>query len=99
MQKDNSATSRGGFVYLKYVGHIAVMKEDREAVSIEGVKTISDLISKLDEDHPGLKETFMPPEGVFNSRTAIILRRAGQGSFSIISEEEQIKAGDVLTLW
>jgi len=100
MQKDDGGKSGGGFVYLKYVGHIAVMTgTTREAASIDGVKTISDLISKLNEDHPGLKETFIPPGGVFNSRTAIILRRAGQASFSIINEEEQIKAGDVLTFW
>jgi len=92
--------SEGKYVYLKYVGHIAVMTgKIREAISLEGVKTISDLISKLDEGYPGLKEVFMPPGGVFNSRTAIILRRAGQGSFSIISEEEQIKDGDILTFW
>lgn len=100
MQNDNAADTKGEFVYLKYVGHIAVMTgKTREAVSLEGVKTISDLISKLDEEHPGLKEVFMPPGGVFNSRTAIILRRAGQGSFGIINEEEKIDDGDILTLW
>ena len=100
MQKVDSADSKGEFVYLKYVGHIAVMTgKIREAISLEGVETISDLISKLDEAYSGLKEVFMPPGGVFNSRTAIILRRAGQGSFSIINEEEQIKDGDILTLW
>jgi molybdopterin converting factor small subunit len=100
MQKVDSADSKGEFVYLKYVGHIAVMTgKIREAINLEGVKTISDLISKLDKEYPGLREVFMPPGGVFNSRTAIILRRAGQGSFSIINEEEQIKDGDILTFW
>jgi hypothetical protein len=100
MQKVDSADSKGKFVYLKYVGHIAVMTgKIREAINLEGVKTISDLISKLDKEYPGLKEVFMPPGGVFNSRTAVILRRAGQGSFSIINEEEQIKGGDILTFW
>jgi hypothetical protein len=100
MQKVDFADSKGEFVYFKYVGHIAVMTgKTREAVSLDGVRTISDLISKLDGDHPGLKDAFMPPRGVFNSRTAIILRRAGQASFSIINEEEQIKGGDVLTFW
>ena len=41
----------------------------------------------------------MPMGGVFNSRTAIILRRAGQGSFSIIDEGERVEDGDILTLW
>lgn len=100
MKKVDSADSKGEFVYLKYVGHIAVMTgKTRETVSLEGVKTISDLISKLDEEYPGLKEVFMPPGGVFNSRTAIILRRASQGSFSIINEEEKIEDRDILTLW
>jgi molybdopterin converting factor small subunit len=100
MQKDNPSTAERGFVYLKYVGHIAVMTgKIREAVDLEGVNTISDLLSKLDEKYSGLKEVFMPPGGVFNSRTAIILRRGGQSSFSIINEEEEIKDGDVLTFW
>ena len=100
MQKDIPADSKGEFVYLKYLGHIAVMTGKlREPIGLEGVRTISDLISKLDEKYSGLKEVFMPPGGVFNSRTAIILRRAGQGSFSIINEEELIKGGDTLTLW
>ena len=100
MQKDIPADSKREFVYLKYVGHIAVMTGKlREPIGLESVKTISDLISKLDEKYSGLKEVFIPSGGVFNSRTAIILRRAGQGSFSIINEEEPIKEGDILTLW
>lgn len=100
MQRDDSSSPVKEYAYLKYVGHIAVMTgKIREAISLEGVKTISDLISKLDGEYPGLKEIFMPPGGVFNSRTAIILRRAGQGSFGIINEEERIKGGDILTLW
>jgi len=88
------------YVYLKYVGHIAVMTgKVREAIGLEGVKTISDLISKLDGKYTGLKEVLMPMGGVFNSRTAIILRRAGQGSFSIIDEGERVEDGDILTLW
>jgi len=88
------------FAYLKYVGHIAVMTGKlREAVSLEGVKTISHLLFKLDKTYPGLREVFLPPGGVFNSRTAIILRRPGQCSFSIVNEEEPIRDGDLLTLW
>jgi hypothetical protein len=100
MEQDKSRNSNEAFVYLKYIGHIAVMTgKTREAMSLDGVSTISDLLSKLDERYSGLKEVFMPPGGVFNSRTAIILRRTGQPTFSIIHEEEQIKDSDTLTLW
>jgi hypothetical protein len=100
MQEIYRADPEKRYVYLKYVGHIAVMTgKIREAISLEGVNTISDLILKLDQIYPGLKEVFMPPGGVFNSRTAIILRRVGQASFSIIKEEEIIENGDILTLW
>lgn len=88
------------YVYLKYTGHIAVMTgKIREAISLEGVNTVSELISKLNKEYPGIEEVFMPPGGVFNSRTAIILRRAGQASFTIINEQERIEDGDILTLW
>lgn len=93
-------SSENRFVYLKYVGHIAVMTgKVREAVSLEGVETISDLISRLDTKYAGLDEIFMPPGGVFNSRTGIVLRRAGQASFSIVNTQEAIRDGDILTLW
>ncbi len=99
MEKENQISDEE-FVYLKYIGHIAVMTgKTREAISLNGVSTISDLLSKLDEKYAGLKEAFMPPGGVFNSRTAIILRREGQPTFSVINEGEQIKHSDTLTLW
>lgn len=88
------------YAYLKYVGHIAVMTgKIREALSLKGIKTIADLISRLDTENPGFKEVFMPPGGVFNSRTSIICRRAGQPSFGVIDEEEEIQDGDTLTFW
>lgn len=88
------------YVYLKYVGHIAFLTgKNREALSFNKYINISELISKLDEKYPGLKEVFMPRGGVFNSRTGIIVRRAGQASFSIIDEEEKIVDGDILTFW
>ena len=97
---EDSRTSEKRYVYMKYVGHIAVMTgKMREAVSLEGVETISDLISRLDKKYAGLKEVFMPHGGVFNSRTAIILRRVGQASFSIVNTQEGIRDGDILTLW
>ena len=65
-------------VYLKYVGHIAfLMGKTREALGLDKGDNISRLISKLDKKHPGLKEIFVPPSGAFNSRTGIIIRRAG----------------------
>lgn len=86
-------------VYLRYVGHIALMTgKTREAMSLEGVKTVSGLLSRLDEKYPGLKETFMPPGGVFNSRTGMILRRVNQ-SGPVINEDQAIEDGDVISLW
>jgi hypothetical protein len=70
----------------------------REAVSIDEVNTISDLLSKLDEKYLGLKETFLPPGGVFNSRTGIILRRVNQSS-PVINEDQAIEDGDIISLW
>jgi hypothetical protein len=90
----------GKYAYLKYCGHIAVMTgKIREAFNLNGVNTISELISKLDEKYPGFEEVFMPRGGVFNSRTAIICRRAGQVSFNIIAEDDGVKEGDTLTFW
>jgi len=90
----------GGYIYVKYVGHIAVMTgRIRETLSLQGVRTVMDLLGVLDELYPGFKEVFMPPGGVFNSRTAMICRRAGAPSFGIIDENQEILDGDVLTLW
>jgi hypothetical protein len=92
--------SQERYAYLKYVGHIAVMTgKIREAMSLKGIRTIADLIAKLDSENPGFQEVFMPPGGVFNSRTAIICRRAGQPSFGIIDEKEEIQDGDIVTFW
>lgn len=96
----DKSVGAGRYVYLKYVGHIAVMTgRIREAVSLEGIHVISDLISRLDVKYPGLKEVFMPTGGVFNSRTAIICRRSGQPSFSLVDERAPLENGDILTLW
>lgn len=87
-------------VYLKYCGHIAVMTgKIGEAISIAGLNTISELISKLEEKYPGFRGVFVPPGGVFNSRTAIICRRVGQVSFNMINLEERVEEGDILTFW
>jgi hypothetical protein len=99
MEKEK-ATGHTGYVYAKYVGHIAVMTgRIRETLSLQSVRTVTDLLSVLDEEYPGFKEVFMPRGGVFNSRTAIICRRAGAPSFGIIDENQEIRDGDVLTLW
>lgn len=99
MEKEK-ATGHTGHVYAKYVGHIAVMTgRIRETLSLQGVGSITGLLSVLDELYPGFKEVFMPPGGVFNSRTAIICRRAGGPSFGIIDENREIQDGDVLTFW
>jgi hypothetical protein len=99
MEKEKAA-SPAGYVYAKYVGHIAVMTgRIREALSLEGVRTIAELLSALDDKYPGFQEVFMPTGGVFNSRTAIICRRTGLPSFGIIDEDQEISEGDVLTFW
>jgi len=89
-----------GVVTLQYVAHIAAMTgKVRESLEFEDGKTINDLIGELDQKYPGIKETFDPVGGVFNSRTVILVRRAGQPTKSIIKKDEEIKDGDVLTLW
>jgi len=100
-QVDVSNSMKGeAHVLAKYVGHIAVMTgRVRELLTLSHIKKISDLLSNLDEKYPGIKEVFMPPGGVFNSRTGIICRRAGQPSFGIIDENQEIQDGDVLTFW
>lgn len=85
---------------LRYCSHIAIMTgKDSESVSLDGVGTISDLLSKLDSKYPGMRELFMPPDDLFNIRTAITLRRAGQPSRGVIDPTEKIEDGDILLLW
>ena len=93
-------TSKTGHVFLRYCAHIAIMTgKEGETIALEGVNTTSDLISKLDGQYPGFKELFMPPGDVFNARTAITLRRAGQPSRGVIDPQEKIEDGDTLLLW
>jgi hypothetical protein len=93
-------SSEEKYAYIEYVMHIAVMTgKTAEAVSLEGIDTISDLILKLDEKYPGFKELFMPLDGVFNSRTAINLRRVGQPTLGLFDEKQGIEDGDVLIFW
>ena len=73
--------------------------KDGESISLDGVNNISDLLSKLDAKYPGIKELFMPPNDLFNIRTAITLRRAGQPSRGVIDPQEKVEDGDTLLLW
>ena len=87
-------------VHAKYVGHIAVMTgRIRETITLPARSTITDLLSLLDESCPGFKEIFMPPGGVFNSRTGIICRRLPQPGFGVVDENLQLRNGDILILW
>jgi hypothetical protein len=73
--------------------------EEGEPVSLKGVRTVSDLITKLDVQYPGLIDLFMPPDDDFNIRTTITLRRTGQPSRGVIDPQERIGDGDILLLW
>jgi hypothetical protein len=94
-----STTSDKKYVYVNYVFPVATITgKEREAISLEGIDTISDLISKLDEKYTGIKDLFIPPNDIFNVRTGITLRR-GQRSRGIGDPGEKIEEGDILTLW
>jgi hypothetical protein len=87
------------YAYLKYVGHIAMMTgKVSEAIGIDGIDDMSDLLSRLEEKYPGFKEVFFPSGGVFNSRTGIILRRVSQAS-PVIDSGQKIETGDTITFW
>ena len=93
-------TSAEKDVHVIYGSHIAVLTGvESETISIEGINTITDLISKIDENYPGFKGVFMPPGDIFNIRTAINLRRVGQPTRSIIKEDDKIEEGDMLLFW
>lgn len=92
-------TSDQKYVYVNYIFPIATMTgKEREAISLEGIETISDLICKLDEKYTGIQDLFMPPDDIFNVRTAITLRR-GQRARGIGDPGEKIEEGDIITLW
>ena len=92
-------TSDKKFVYVNYVFPVATMTgKEREAISLERIETISDLIARLDEKYRGIKNLFMPPDDIFNVRTGITLRR-GVHARGIGDPEEKIEEGDIITLW
>ena len=71
----------------------------KEVVSAEGIGTVEDLITKLDEKYPDFKEIFIPTGGIFNSRTAITLSRPGQPSMPVIAPQVEVQGGDTLFMW
>ena len=100
MPENAPRTPEKGQAQLRYGSHIAIMTgKEGEPVSLAGVGTIVDLLSKLDEKYPGMKELFMPSDDIFNIRTAITLRRAGQPTRGVIDPMENIEDGDTLLLW
>lgn len=92
-------TSDKKYVFMNYVFPVATMTgKEREAISLEGIETISDLISKLDEKYAGIKDLFMPPDDIFSVRTMITLRR-GQRARGIADPKEKLEEGDIITIW
>ncbi|MBN2033411.1 MAG: hypothetical protein JW836_09060 [Deltaproteobacteria bacterium] len=88
------------YVYVKYVGRTAVMTgRVREALDITGTQDIAGVLDRLEAAYPGFMNVYNPPDGMFNQNTAIICRRKGYPSFSIVDPETLIKEGDVLTFW
>lgn len=88
------------FAFLKYEGPIAMMAgRTKESISLEGIKNINDLLTKLDEKYPGFKQIFIPPNGIFNSRTGIVVKRPGMLGFPVIDPNAEIKDNDTILLW
>jgi hypothetical protein len=88
------------YVYVKYVGRTAVMTgRVREALDVTGTEDVAGILNLLEAAYPGFMDIYNPPDGTFNQNTAIICRRKGQPSFSIVDPETLINEGDVLTFW
>ena len=88
------------YCYLLYGSHICAMTgKDREPISLEGVSSVEDLLFKLDAAYEGIKDLFIPPGGIFNSKTAILLRRSGESGKPVLDQKEPIRPRDVLLLW
>ena len=93
-------TSEKRYVYVQYIAHIAVMTgKERETISLEEIGTVSDLLAKLDEKYPGIKEVFQPPDDIFNVRTAITLRRENLPGRAVIDPQEKLQDGDIVSFW
>ena len=88
------------FVYVKYVGRTAVMTgRVREALDVTEIADIGGILDLLEAAYPGFMGVYNPPDGMFNQTTAIICRRKGQPSFSIVDPKTPVNEGDVLTFW
>ena len=62
-------TSAKRHAYVKYCVHIAIMTgKEGEVMSLEGIDTISDLISKLDKQYPGLNTAIFIQKGGRNGK-------------------------------
>lgn len=96
----NSPQTAPIHVFVKYVGRIAVMTgRVRESIPLGEPANADHLLDVMEQRYPGFRPVFDPPGGVFNLTTAIICRRGGQPSFSIVDPAEPLKDGDVLTFW
>ncbi|MCF8041150.1 MAG: hypothetical protein K9K65_14240 [Desulfarculaceae bacterium] len=96
----NSLEAAPIHVFVKYVGRIAVMTgRVRESIPLSEPANADHLLNVMEERYPGFRPVFDPPGGVFNLTTAIICRRGGQPSFSIVDPQVALKDGDVLTFW
>ena len=94
-----TTSAKEKYVYVNYIFPITTMTgKNREAISLEGIETIADLITKLDEKYHVIKDLFMPPDDIFNVRTAITLRR-GLSARGIGDPGEKLEAGDIISLW
>jgi hypothetical protein len=92
--------SQEKYAYLTYGSFVPVITGlDKEAIDLEGIKTIEELIAKLDKKYPGIRDIFLPPGGVFNSKTAITLKRAGKPPVPVIDQKQEVEAGDTIFLW
>jgi len=71
----------------------------REALELGAARDVVGLLERLEAAYPGFYGIYHPPGGLFNQNTAIICRRKGAPSFSIMDPGTKIEEGDVLTFW
>jgi len=89
-----------GYAYLRYVGHIAfLIGRTKEAFPVPKEHTIRALLAALEDKYPGVESLFYPQGGFFNSQTGILLRRVGQPTLAVANDGQEIRSGDLITLW
>ena len=87
-------------IHLKYATWIITVTGKWEETIQTESRTISDLISELDQIHPGFKDIFIPPKiGKLNIRTMIYLTRAGQPTKGVVELQEIIEDNDTLLFY